>query len=135
NPKGYEIFVTKGWDYPHLVETYERAVKLAREEHVPVLIHVKEVNQPQGHSTSGSHERYKSPERLQWENDFDCINKFKEWILSFDADGLKLATEEELNAIEDEAKKHVRDDKNKAWSSFLKDLNKDKVEAVQLIKA
>src|SRR5690606_3033872 len=98
NPKGYEIFVTKGWDYPHLVETYERAVKLAREEHVPVLIHVKEVNQPQGHSTSGSHERYKSPERLQWENDFDCINKFKEWILSFDADGLKLATEEELNA-------------------------------------
>ena len=78
---GYEIFVTRGWDYPHLCETYEKAVKLAREEHVPVLIHVKEVNQPQGHSTSGSHERYKSTERLQWEKDFDCIEKFKAWIL------------------------------------------------------
>ena len=68
---GYEIFRTKGWDYPHLCETYERAVKISREEHVPVLIHVEEVTQPQGHSTSGSHERYKSKDRLQWENDFD----------------------------------------------------------------
>ncbi len=79
NP-GYEIFVTKGWNYPHLIETYEKAVKLAREEQIPVLVHVKEVNQPQGHSTSGSHERYKSPERLQWETDFDCINKLKYYV-------------------------------------------------------
>ncbi|TNE75439.1 MAG: transketolase [Bacteroidetes bacterium] len=135
NPRGYEIFVTKGWDYAHLVETYEKAVKVAREEHVPVLVHVKEVNQPQGHSTSGSHERYKSPERLQWETDFDCINKFKEWILEFDADGLKLATEEELEAIQKEAKKVVRDEKNQAWTNFLAEINQDKAEVLSLIKA
>lgn len=135
NPRGYEIFVTKGWDYAHLVETYEKAVKVAREEHVPVLVHVKEVNQPQGHSTSGSHERYKSPERLQWETDYDCINKFKEWILEFDADGLKLATEEELEAIQKEAKKVVRDEKNQAWTNFLAEINQDKAEVLSLIKA
>ena len=74
---GYEIFVTKGWDYADLCETYEKAVHLARTEHVPVLVHVMEVNQPQGHSTSGSHERYKSEERLKWETDFDCIQNLK----------------------------------------------------------
>ena len=76
---GYEILVTKGWDYPHLCETYEKAVAIAREEHVPVLVHVQEVTQPQGHSTSGSHERYKTEERLMWETEFDCILKFKNW--------------------------------------------------------
>lgn len=131
---GYEIFVTRGWDYPHLCETYEKAVKLAREEHVPVLIHVKEVNQPQGHSTSGSHERYKSPERLQWETDFDCINKFREWILNFDADGLSIATEEELNKIQEEAKKAVREDKNEAWKGFLDGIKNDLTEAIRLIR-
>src|SRR5690606_2492649 len=115
---GYEIFITKGWDYAHLCETYEKAVALAREEHVPVLVHVQEVNQPQGHSTSGSHERYKSEERLKWETEFDCINKFKEWILNFNADGLVLSTEEELAAIQDECKKSVRNDKNAAWKAF-----------------
>ncbi len=133
--KGYEIFVTKGWDYPHLVETYEKAVKLAREEHVPVIVHVKEVNQPQGHSTSGSHERYKDEERLQWETEFDCINKFREWILNFDAGGLQIATEEELDAIQKEAKKQVRDDKNKAWQAFLEDIKSDLSEALSHIKA
>ncbi len=131
---GYEIFLTKGWDYAHLCETYEKAVALAREEHIPVLVHVKEVNQPQGHSTSGSHERYKSAERLQWESDFDCINKFKEWILNFNADGLTIATEEELKAIADEAKKSVRDSKNNAWKEFTDVLKKDLSEAIQLIK-
>jgi len=134
NP-GYEIFVTKGWNYPHLIETYEKAVKLAREEQIPVLVHVKEVNQPQGHSTSGSHERYKSPERLQWETDFDCINKFKEWILNFDADGLKLAKEEELEKIQKEAKKEVRDHKNAAWKAFVDDMKGDLSDALSLIKA
>ena len=81
---GFEILKTKGWDYPHLCNTYEKAVKIAREKHIPVLVHVEEVNQPQGHSTSGSHERYKSQERMQWEKDFDCISKFKEWILNFE---------------------------------------------------
>jgi pyruvate/2-oxoglutarate/acetoin dehydrogenase E1 component/TPP-dependent pyruvate/acetoin dehydrogenase alpha subunit len=132
---GYEIFVTKGWDYAHLCETYEKAVKLAREEHVPVLVHVKEVNQPQGHSTSGSHERYKSEERLQWEHDFDCINKFKEWILAFNADGLTLATAEELDKISADAKAYVRDSKNKAWSAFTGSIKQDLAQAVALIKA
>lgn len=131
---GYEIFVTKGWDYPHLCETYEKAVKLAREEHVPVLVHVKEVNQPQGHSTSGSHERYKDEARLQWEVDFDCINKFKEWIINFDADGLSIATEEELEAIQKEAKKSVSSDKRAAWKAFTDDLKGDHVTALSLIK-
>ena len=132
---GYEIFVTKGWDYAHLCETYEKAVKVAREEHVPVLVHVKEVNQPQGHSTSGSHERYKSEERLQWETDFDCINKFKEWILNFNADGQTIATQEELDAIHKEAKTSVRDQKNTAWKAFVDDIKADIADAVSLMKA
>lgn len=131
---GYEIFVTKGWDYAHLCETYEKAVKLAREEHVPVLVHVKEVNQPQGHSTSGSHERYKSPERLQWESDFDCIQKFKEWILSFNAGDQQLASSEELDQIQKEAKEHVRESKSKAWKAFSDDIKQELKEAIALIK-
>jgi len=82
--KGYEIFVVKGWDYPQLISVYNKAAKIAREEHVPVLIHVKELTQPQGHSTSGSHERYKSVERLQWEKENDCNLKMRAWILDFE---------------------------------------------------
>lgn len=119
--KGYEIFKTKGWDYAHLCETYEKAVKVCREEHVPVLVHVEEVTQPQGHSTSGSHERYKSKERLQWEADFDCVKKMKEWILQN-----ALANEEELNQIEENAKEAVKNAKNNAWSEYLKPI-KDEV--------
>ena len=115
---GYEIFVTKGWDYPSLCDTYEKAIKLCREEHVPVLVHVKEVNQPQGHSTSGSHERYKSEERLKWEVDFDCIEKFKTFILESE-----IATTEELEVIEKAAKKQVSVEKREAWTEFLADLN------------
>jgi len=132
---GYEIFVTKGWDYAHLCETYEKAVKIAREEHVPVLVHVKEVNQPQGHSTSGSHERYKSEDRLKWESDFDCINKFKEWILDFNADGQTIAIEEELEVIHKEAKNSVRDQKNAAWKAFTDDIKSDLAESISLLKA
>ena len=132
---GYEIFITKGWDYAHLCETYEKAVKLAREEHIPVLVHVKEVNQPQGHSTSGSHERYKSEERLIWETEFDCIEKFKEWILKFNANGKNIATEEELEFIHKESKTHVRDQKNAAWKEFTTDIQADLAEAIQVMKA
>ena len=132
---GYEIFVTKGWDYAHLCETYEKAVAIAREEHIPVLVHVKEVGQPQGHSTSGSHERYKSAERLAWESEYDCITKFKEWILNFDADGLVLSTEEELEAIQQEAKVTVRDNKNAAWASYLGEIKADLEMAVSLMKS
>ncbi len=114
NTKGYEIFKTKGWDYVHLCETYEKAAKVCREQHVPVLVHVEEVTQPQGHSTSGSHERYKSKERLQWETDFDGIKKMREWILKN-----KLATEETLNEMEEQAKKVVREAKANAWNDYL----------------
>lgn len=132
---GYEIFITKGWDYAHLCETYEKAVAIAREKHIPVLIHVKEVNQPQGHSTSGSHERYKDEERLKWESEFDCINKFKEWILNFDANGLTLSSEEELNEILAEAKKSVLEQKKAAWSEFTSQLKTDMVAAVSVIRS
>ncbi|MDO9188008.1 MAG: thiamine pyrophosphate-dependent enzyme [Bacteroidia bacterium] len=111
---GYEIFKTKGWDYVHLCETYEKAAKICREEHVPVLIHVEEVTQPQGHSTSGSHERYKSKDRLQWEADFDGIKKMRDWILEN-----KLSTEIELNEIHENAKKVVREAKAAAWEAYL----------------
>ena len=131
--KGFEILVTKGWDYPHLCETYEKAVQIARNEHVPVLVHVKEVNQPQGHSTSGSHERYKSEERLAWESEYDCIAKFKEWILSFAQKGLVLATEEELDAISSAAKESIRNAKNSAWTAFTNDILQDKQELLELL--
>lgn len=133
---GFEIFTTKGWDYPHLCATYEKAVKIAREEHVPVLIHVQEVNQPQGHSTSGSHERYKSPERMQWEQDFDCVAKFKEFILGFKGeDGEVLATSEELEQIEKDAKKSVRDQKSEAWKDFTDSIKADIADSIFLMKA
>lgn len=127
---GYEIFKTKGWDYPHLCETYEKAIKLCRKEHVPVMIHVEEVNQPQGHSTSGSHERYKSEERLKWETEMDCIEKFKEFILNAD-----IATAEDLEAIEKDAKKHVREQKGEAWKEFNALINDDLNKAVSLMSA
>lgn len=132
---GYEIFVTKGWDYADLCLTYEKAVKLAREEHIPVLVHVKEVSQPQGHSTSGSHERYKDEARMQWEIDFDCITKFKEWVLNFNTDGLSIATEAELEAIHKDAKKSVRDQKNAAWKNFTDAVKEDLANSISLIKA
>lgn len=132
---GFEILKTKGWDYSHLCETYAKGVEIARKEHVPVLIHVEEVNQPQGHSTSGSHERYKSEERMQWEVEFDCIEKFKSWILNFeDENGNKIATKDELETIEKEAKTQVRNDKNAAWKSFSDTLKTDLDEALVLLK-
>ena len=113
--EGFDIYVTKGWDYPHLCKTYEKAVSIAREKHIPVLVHVKEVNQPQGHSTSGSHERYKSTERMEWEKEFDCIHKFRQWILAFkETNGNIIASEEELNQLEKEAKETVRNAKKSA---------------------
>jgi 2-oxoisovalerate dehydrogenase E1 component len=127
---GYEMFKTKGWDYAHLCETYEKASRVCREEHVPVLIHVEEVTQPQGHSTSGSHERYKSKERLQWEADFDGIKKMKEWILSN-----KIATENELSEIEENAKKVVREAKNAAWNAYLTPIKNERTEVISMINA
>ncbi|NWO30235.1 thiamine pyrophosphate-dependent enzyme [Capnocytophaga sp. oral taxon 903] len=128
--KGFELFVVKGWDYPTLYETYQKASKIAREQHIPILIHVLDLTQPQGHSTSGSHERYKSPERLQWEKDFDCITKMREWIL---AEGY--ATEEDLQAIEESAKKRVRDGKRKAWEAYMRPMETERKELLQLLNS
>ncbi len=112
--EGYEILKVKGWDYTALMHTYENASDIAREQHVPVLIHVTELTQPQGHSSSGSHERYKSAERLQWEKENDCNTRFKEWILE-----LGISTEEELSQLEREIRQRVRIAKKEAWSEFL----------------
>ena len=113
--KGFEILKVKGWDYPSLIETYERAEKIAREQHVPVIIHVIEMTQPQGHSTSGSHERYKDKKRLQWEDDFDCIKKFKNWIINNN-----LSSEDNLDEIIKESKKKVLLEKQSAWKEYQK---------------
>lgn len=110
---GYEIFTVRAWDYVELVATYQKAAALARIEHVPVIVHVIDVTQPQGHSTSGSHERYKSKERLQWEDDFDGIKKMREWII---ANGI--STAEEMDSIEAEDKKLVRNWQKEAWTDF-----------------
>ncbi|MDA9322650.1 thiamine pyrophosphate-dependent enzyme [Flavobacteriaceae bacterium] len=111
---GYEIFKVNGWDYPALVKTYQEAAQIAREKHVPVIIHVKELTQPQGHSTSGSHERYKSDDRLIWEKEQDCNVKFRAWILESG-----FADEESLLEIEKDIKRDVRNAKKEAWSEFL----------------
>ena len=117
---GFEIFRVKGWDYPALIETYQKAEKIAREEHVPCLIHVSEVTQPQGHSTSGSHERYKSSERLQWELNFDPIKKMGEWMLE-----LNLASKDDLDAESKASKKLVREAKAKAWNAFINPIKEE----------
>jgi len=138
--KGYEIIVVNGWDYVQLIDVYQRAAKIAREEHVPVLIHVKELTQPQGHSTSGSHERYKDANRLKWEQDFDCIAKMRSWILDFeleDGDGeiLKfVSSEEELIELEREAKKHVSSAKREAWNSFTNEIKEEVTIAISLLE-
>jgi 2-oxoisovalerate dehydrogenase E1 component len=128
--KGYEIFLAKGWDYPGLLLTYQQAEKVCREEHVPVLIHVEEVTQPQGHSTSGSHERYKSKERLQWEADHDCLLKMREWIINE-----VLVLPEEVDEIEKEAKLAARDAKDKAWKAFNVDIQKDFKEILEILNS
>ncbi len=111
--KGVEIIRVNGWDYPALVSAYQKAEDLAREEHIPVLIHVDELTQPLGHSSSGSHKRYKSKERLEWENDFDCNKKMREWILE-----KNIATVEELNSIEKACKEEVKIAKREAWKTY-----------------
>lgn len=127
---GFEILKTRGWDYPHLVETYEKAAKICREQHVPVLVHVEEIGQPQGHSTSGSHERYKTKERMQWEIDFDCIRKMREWVLS-----ANLATAEEIETIEKEAKEKVKNDRRAAWDAYLQPIRTELNEVLALLDA
>ena len=137
---GYEIFIVNGWDYVQLIDVYAKASKIARENHTPVLIHVKELTQPQGHSTSGSHERYKNIERLKWEKEFDCIEKMREWILNFeleDGNGniLKFIDDnQELIALEKEAKKEVATAKRTAWNAFINEIKQEVTTAVKLLE-
>jgi transketolase len=127
--KGIEIFRVKGWNYQALCDTYKAAAELARNEHVPCLIHVQELTQPLGHSTSGSHERYKTPERLEWEKKYDCNRKMKEWILENE-----FAYPEMLDAIEEEAVQLAKKAKEAAWKEYLVTVKKDQREALNLIK-
>ncbi|MBC6492479.1 thiamine pyrophosphate-dependent enzyme [Flavihumibacter stibioxidans] len=110
---GIDIYKLKGWDYASMVEVMEPAIRKIRDTHIPAVFHIEEITQPQGHSTSGSHERYKTPERLEWERSFDCIKKFREWILEN-----ALSSEEELNDIELKAKEYVRECRNNAWNTY-----------------
>ena len=126
---GYEILKVKGWDYPALIEAYQKASAIAREDHIPVLIHVVEVTQPQGHSTSGSHERYKSPERLAWEAEYDCNVQLRLWMIT---NGM--ATEEELTILEKSIKKAARDGKKAAWSAFINPIQSERDTLVSILE-
>ncbi len=126
---GLQIYKAKAWDYAGMCEVFEQGIAYIRKNHVPAIFHVEEVTQPQGHSTSGSHERYKTPERLEWEREWDCIRKFKEWILANE-----LANEEELEVLEAEARHLVRDSKDAAWSEYLQPLKRQADEVVHLLE-
>ena len=127
--KGFELFTVKGWDYVALLETYQQAAHICRSEHVPVLVHVQELTQPQGHSTSGSHERYKSKERLAWEAAHDCNRIFRQWILE---NGY--ATNNELEALEAEAKQAAKMARIGAWNAYQQSMKGDFDEAVDLLQ-
>jgi len=129
NQPGFEIFTVKAWDYEELISVYNDAATVAREEHVPVVIHVEEVTQPQGHSTSGSHERYKSDNRLEWENDHCCNKKFREWIIE-----QGIAEPDKLDEIENEARDEVLAEQKKAWSAFQEPIISEKNELVEILK-
>jgi len=125
---GIRIFKARGWNYPELVLTYKEAVAYCRENHSPVLVHVEEVTQPQGHSTSGSHERYKSKEQLDWTAEYDCVEQFKKFILLEGA-----ADEEALEAIRSEARKEVRQQQKAAWEAFRSEIDGEKESVVALL--
>lgn len=125
---GMLIFKAKGWDYPELLEVFQKGVEQARKEHVPVLFHITEITQPQGHSTSGSHERYKSAERLKFENDYDCNTKFKQWIVKN-----KYATQKELEEVEEKAAKDAKAAKNDAWKKYTAPIKAERDALVKII--
>ena len=129
NDKGFEILTAKGWDYEELCKVYAKAEKVCREEHVPVIVHVLEMTQPQGHSTSGSHERYKSKERLAWEVQFDCIRKMREWILD-----QAISTVDELEELEKNAKAYAKKTKDQSWKAFTEGIQADQHALVKLLE-
>lgn len=127
---GYDLYTVRGWDYPALLETYKSAAEVARREHVPSLIHVIEVTQPQGHSTSGSHERYKSKERLAWESENDCLKKFREWILA-----AGVSSDEELDELERQDRRQVEDIRKAAWKAYQAPILEERLAVARLIEA
>ena len=136
--QGCEVIQVRAWDYPMLLEAYARAEQLAREESIPVILHIIEVTQPQGHSTSGSHERYKDEERMNFETEFDCLNKFREWILNYsiqiDGEEQTLSSVEELDEIEKEAKVFVREQQKKAWAEYRASIDHIQNQVLPLVK-
>lgn len=126
---GIRIYKLKAWDYAGLCQAFEEGIQRIRDTHVPVLFHVEEVTQPQGHSTSGSHERYKTPERLAWEKEWDCIKKMKEWMLANN-----LSNESELSDIEAQAKDHVRESRQRAWDKYINPIKEQAANAGTLLK-
>ena len=138
NKQGCEVIQVRAWDYPMLLEAYARAEQLAREESIPVILHIIEVTQPQGHSTSGSHERYKDEERMNFETEFDCLNKFREWILNYsiqiDGEEQTLSSVEELDEIEKEAKAFVREQQKKAWAEYRASIDHIQNQVLPLVK-
>jgi pyruvate/2-oxoglutarate/acetoin dehydrogenase E1 component/TPP-dependent pyruvate/acetoin dehydrogenase alpha subunit len=127
--EGFEIFKVRGWDYPGLCETYEKAIEFCREKHIPVMIHVTEMTQPQGHSSSGSHERYKPVERLHWEAEYDCLLQMRKWMLES-----AIVNEDDLLELEEAAKIFVRDCQKRAWIDVHKVIKVEANEAVSLLK-
>jgi len=125
---GFDIYSVKGWDYPALIDAYQKAIKVARDEHMPSIVHVSELTQPQGHSTSGSHERYKSKERLEWEHEFDCIKKFREWIL-----GQGYLAADELDQLEKEDQLSVEEDRKRSWDAYLNHILSERSHLAELI--
>ncbi len=126
---GFEILQVKGWDYADLIATYEKAAEVARKEHVPVLVHVSQLTQPQGHSSSGSHERYKSAERLAWEKDYDCIRQMRLWMIA-----INIASPEELDEIDADAKIAVLEGKKEAWKEFINPIINEQKELISLLE-
>ena len=127
---GIEILEVKGWDYQSLIRTYSHAEKIAREHHIPVLVHVTELTQPLGHSTSGSHERYKSEERLKWEEDYDCNRKFEEWIIKN-----KISTKKKIESIKAEINSYVADERKLAWKLYQRPIKEAKIDLLDKIKS
>ena len=128
NGAGFEIYKVRGWDYPALCEIYQKAIEVCRTEHVPVMIHVTEVTQPQGHSTSGSHERYKTKARLEWEKEYDCIVQMRKWMIES-----AIISEEAIEELEATAKDFVRETQREAWNEFLATIKVEKDEVIKMI--
>ncbi|MBI1305066.1 MAG: transketolase [Bacteroidetes bacterium] len=127
---GYDLYTVRGWDYPELIKTYTQAADKCRKTHTPAIVHVIEMTQPQGHSTSGSHERYKSKERLEWEEEYDCIKQMRSWILSSG-----LATEQEVDQLEEEAIQFVKSEKQAAWEAFNQPIKSDASVLAEVLKS